>query len=237
MVITNELVRNLKDNKYRKDNEIFLLQGDKFCRDAVDTNTEILYTLTTDKSLSGYPNISVISDKMFASLNTGVGGQHVICVCRKSQHDLSRVNRSLILDNIQDPGNMGTLIRSAAAFGFEDIFVVGGASPYSDKVVRSSAGQILRTRIHEVDFSFLKANKSKIADKFIIADMFGQSLDEIRLPKSKIAVIIGNEGNGISVESKDLADTTIKIPMATGVESLNAGVAGSIIMYRLGETK
>ena len=237
MIITKEFIKQLRDSTYRKNEGIFLLQGDRFCRDALKTNIEILHTITTNDNLTGFHNISVVSERIFAGLNDSVGGQKIVCVCKKSIPNLDCVNHSLILDNIQDPGNMGTLIRSAVAFGFYDIFVLGGASPYSDKVVRSSASQILKANIFEVDYDFIDKNKVRIADKFIVADMLGETLDKIHLPKQKIAVIIGNEGSGVSDRLRLIADLTVRIPMTPGVESLNAGVAGSIIMHRLGDIK
>ncbi|MBR4998305.1 MAG: RNA methyltransferase, partial [Clostridia bacterium] len=136
---------------------------------------------------------------------------------------------------LQDPGNVGTLVRSAMAFGFDDIYLVGGADPYSEKVIRSSAGTILNARLHIIDFETIKNNKDKIAKNFIVADMVGESINEIHLPKSRFAVIIGNEGQGVSDEFVNWSNTKISIPMRAGVESLNAGVAGSIIMQKLGE--
>ena len=79
--------------------------------------------------------------------------------------------------------------------------------------------------------------KNLIAENFLVADMNGENIDKIRLPKSKIAVIIGNEGNGVSDEFFSIANTRISIQMSPAVESLNAGVAGSIIMHKLKEIK
>jgi TrmH family RNA methyltransferase len=138
---------------------------------------------------------------------------------------------------LQDPGNVGTLIRSAVAFGFKDIYAVGGADPFSEKVIRSSAGTIFNARIHYCSFEDIKNNSSLIAENFLIADMDGENIDKIRLPKSKIAVIIGNEGNGVSEQFLKFANTKISIQMSPLVESLNAGVAGSIIMHKLKEIK
>lgn len=235
MNLTNQDIKNFKDKKFRKENGIFLLEGDKFCRDALKTNTEIIYTITKDKCLTGFPNIEVVSEKMFNSLTSTVTSQNIICVCRIKNHEIDSIGNVLILDNLQDPGNVGTLVRSALAFNFLDIYLVGGADPYSEKVIRSSAGTILSSRLHLVDFETIKENKDKIATNFIVADMFGESIDQIHLPKERFAVIIGNEGNGVSDDFLSLANTTISIPMANGVESLNAGVAGSIIMQKLGD--
>ncbi len=234
MNLTNQDIKNLKDKKFRRNNGYFLVEGNKFCHDLLKANVEIVYTITTDKNLTGFPNIEIVSEKMLSSLATTVTNQDIVCVCKKIDYGLSSIGNSLILDNLQDPGNVGTLTRSAMAFGFEDIYLVGGADPYSEKVIRSSAGLIMSARIHEVSFEDIKNNKNQIADNFVVADMNGENIDKIRLPKGKIAVIVGNEGQGVSDEMMTISDTTISIPMSHKVESLNAGVAGSIIMQKLG---
>ena len=235
MNITNADIKNLKDKKYKRDNGLFVVEGNKFCRDLLNSDIEIVYTITNDKNLKGFPNVEVVSDKMLSSLATTKTNQEIICVCKIKQFELSSIGNSLILDNLQDPGNVGTLVRSALAFGFDDIYLVGGADPYSEKVIRSSAGTILNARLHICDFETIKQNKDKIADLLIVADMDGEAINKIRLPKSRLAVIIGNEGQGVSDEFINIANTKISIPMHAGVESLNAGVAGSIIMQKLGE--
>ena len=235
MNITNADIKNLKDKKFKRENNLFVVEGNKFCADLLNSDIEIVYTITSNANIKGFPNICVVSEKMLSSLATTKTNQDTICVCRIKEYGINSVGNSLILDNLQDPGNVGTLVRSAVAFGFKDIYLVGGADPYSEKVIRSSAGTILKTRLHLVDFETIKKNKSKIAKNFIVADMSGESINKICLPKSTVAVIIGNEGQGVSDEFLNLADTIISIPMAPQVESLNAGVAGSIIMQKIGE--
>jgi len=235
MNITNADIKNLKDKKFKKENGLFIVEGNKFCRDLLNSDTEIVYTITNDKTLTGFPNIEVVSDKMLSSLATTKTNQEIVCVCKVKKYEISSIGNSLILDNLQDPGNVGTLVRSALAFGFDDIYLVGGADPYSEKVIRSSAGTILNARLHICDFETIQNNKDKIAKNFIVADMDGDPINKIHLPKNRFAVIIGNEGQGVSDEFINLSNTKISIPMRAGVESLNAGVAGSIIMQKLGE--
>lgn len=235
MNITNADIKNLKDKKYKKDNGLFLVEGNKFCRDLLNSDVEIVYTITNDKTLTGFPNIEVVSDKMLSSLATTKTNQEIVCVCKVKKYEIASIGNSLILDNLQDPGNVGTLVRSAMAFGFDDIYLIGGADPYSEKVIRSSAGTILNARLHICDFETIKQNKEKIAQNFIVADMDGEPIDKIHLPKNRFAVIIGNEGQGVSDEFLSLANTKVSIPMSSKVESLNAGVAGSIIMQKIGE--
>lgn len=235
MNITNADIKNLKDKKFKRENNLFIVEGNKFCADLLNSDIEIIYTITSDKNLKGFPNICVVSEKMLSSLATTKTNQSIICVCKIKKYDLSSVGNCLILDNLQDPGNVGTLVRSALAFNFNDIYLVGGADPYSEKVIRSSAGTILKARLHICDFETMKQNKKQIADSFIVADMDGENINKIKLNKNKVAVIVGNEGQGVSDEFLNIADTKISIPMTSKVESLNAGVAGSIIMQKIGE--
>lgn len=214
-----------------------MVEGEKFCADILRAGVEIVYTITTNSKLSAYPNICVVSDKQLASLATTKTNQNIICICKKREVEINSVGNALILDAVQDPGNVGTLIRSAMAFGFEDVYLNDCADVYGEKVIRSSAGLSLTARLHVVDYNAIKQNKTKIADLFLVADMNGENINKIRLPKKRIAVIIGNEGNGVSEGFLKLADNVVSIPMSVKVESLNAGVAGSIIMQKLSEVK
>ena len=201
MELTKQQIKNLKDKKFRKQNRIFFVEGEKFCADILHYGAEILFTITTNKALKGYPNLCVVSEQVLAALSTTKTNQNILCVCKIKDFEIGSVGNSLILDTVQDPGNVGTLIRSAMAFGFEDVYLVNCADAYSEKVIRSSAGTALFARLHIVNF----------------ADVA--------------------EGNGVSEEFRSLANLKISIPMSGKVESLNAGVAGSIIMQKISEVR
>ncbi len=237
MNITNADIKNLKDKKYRRENKLFMVEGNKFCYDLLNSDIEIVITLTSDKNLKGFPNIEVVSEKMLSSLATTKTNQDIICICKVKDYGIASIGNSLILDNLQDPGNVGTLVRSAIAFGFNDIYLVEGADPYSEKVIRSSAGLIMSARLHICSFEEIQKNKNKIADVLMVADMNGENVNSIKPSKNKVAVIVGNEGQGVSDRFLKLANKTVSIPMMPQVESLNAGVAGSIIMQKIGEVK
>ena len=237
MNITNADIKQLKDKKYRRDNHLFMVEGNKFCYDLLNTNIEIVMTLTSDKNLSGFPNVEVVSEKMLSSLATTKTNQSIICVCKVKDYGINSIGNSLILDNLQDPGNVGTLVRSALAFGFNDIYLVEGADPYGEKVIRSSAGLIMSARLHICDFETIKENKNKIANDFIVADMDGENINNFKTSKKNVALIVGNEGQGVSDRFLNIANKIVSIPMNSCVESLNAGVAGSIIMQKLSEVK
>ena len=235
MNLTNLDIKNLKDKKFRKEHSLFMVEGEKFCKDLLGTDIEIVYTITTNKELKNFPNIELVSEKMLSSLATTKTNQNIVCICKVKDYGFNSVGNSLILDNLQDPGNVGTLIRSALAFGFKDIYLIEGVDPYNEKVIRSSAGTIMKVRLHQCSYEELEKNKTKVAKNFMVADMKGEPINKIYLPKSSIAVIIGNEGQGVSQLMRDMANITISIPMSSEVESLNAGVAGSIIMQKISE--
>ncbi len=235
MELTRADIKNFKDKKFKKQNGLFMLEGDKFCLDALHLNVQIERTITTNKNLSGFPNISVVPKSVFDSLSSTRTPQSIICICKIAPCEIASIGNALVLDRVQDPGNVGTLIRSALAFNFKDVYLIDCADAYSEKVIRSSAGQILNARLHIVTYSQFEQAKSKIAEIFMVADMEGESLTKIRLPKKRIAVIIGNEGQGVSNTMRALANKTVSIPMSNGVESLNAAVSGSIIMQKISE--
>ena len=235
MNLTNADIKDLKDKRYRREHGLFMIEGDKFCRDLLATDIEIVYTITSNRDLKGFPNIEVVSDKMLSSLATTKTSQTIVCICRVKGYPVVSVGNSIILDRVQDPGNVGTLIRSAMAFGYSDIYLIDCADAYSEKVLRSSVGTALSARLHMVSHEDIVAHKDDIADIFMVADMLGERLGDIQLPKGRFSVIIGNEGQGVSEAMRSLANLSVSIPMSGNVESLNAGVAGSIIMQRLSE--
>jgi len=144
-------------------------------------------------------------------------------------------DRVLVLDNLQDPSNLGSIIRSAMAFNFKTIIMNNGVYPYSAKVIRSSMGYVFDINIISCSntaqlIDFLSKNKYNL----VSADMSGQELKSFK-PQYPLALVIGNEGNGVSDELRKMSSQVVKIPMNNGVESLNASVSASIIMYKLGE--
>lgn len=137
---------------------------------------------------------------------------------------------SLLVESVQDPGNLGTLLRSAEAFGAEAVFVAGeSANPWSPKVLRASAGSVFRLPIVRLtSLQGVKAFAGATMYAAMAQQAFVDSLIEVRLCFPCV-LMVGNEGTGLSGEAVDLAAQTLWIPCAT--ESLNAGVAGSLLLY------
>jgi len=239
MRLTNteiKFIKKLKDKKYRKAEGLFLVEGSKLCEEVLNSNYKINRTITSNEfKYNDFPNVCVVDYDVIKTISTTDTPQDIICVCEIPNQDNQNFPKgnSLILDNLQDPGNIGTLIRSAMAFGFEDIYFIDCPDIYSEKVVRASMGGIFKINAHIISRDELIKQKKKICEILISTDLNADILGQKRLPKTRIGVIIGNEGNGVSAELIQASDMAVKIPMTDRVESLNAGVAGSILMYEM----
>lgn len=140
-------------------------------------------------------------------------------------------DKIVILDNIQDPTNYGTICRSALAFGFTTILDINCCYPYSSKVTRCAMGNNFKLNIIKCSCQDIEKIKKENNLEIFCCDMNGKDVKNSRPNGAKFAIIIGNEGNGVSKELTELADSTISIPMSDKVESLNASVSAGIIMY------
>ena len=236
----NKLIKyciQVKDKKISRKENVCLVETYKIVREMLERNLVIKIICTEPKfelfSNIGGIQIEKISSNIadFLSDTKTTDGVFALCKIPETSEILS--DRILILDNIQDPSNMGAIVRSACAFGYDTILSVNSVYPYSYKCIRSSMGHIFNVNFIETDYENLQKIKTKNNIKFICADMSGENLDNFHSKDEKIAVIIGNEGQGVSKEIEDLSDYIISIPMKNLVESLNASVSASIIMYYL----
>ena len=146
-------------------------------------------------------------------------------------------NDILILDKIQDPGNLGTILRTADAAGISTVICTKGTTDiYSPKVVRSAMGSLMHLKILFIDdyesLNILKKNGYKIISSSLENALDYNVLSTIQ---SKIAIVLGNEANGIDNKLLNLSDLKVKIPLYGAAESLNVGIAGGILMYKLKE--
>ncbi len=138
----------------------------------------------------------------------------------------------LVIDSLQDPGNVGTLIRTAVACGFKHIYLLDSVKVTNSKLVRSSVGTIFNAKIYSTSkdkFTKLAKNNNLVIYK---ADMYGENVFKAKF-QGIVGVAIGNEGQGVSEKISNLCSKTLSIPMEKGVESLNAAISGAIIMYQI----
>lgn len=243
MIITskdNEIIKNikkLKEKKYRLDS--YIVEGIKMVKEAISENQEIaLIAIREDFKIDfDTQNIKTvtISNKIFNDISDVKTPQGILAVIKKNQNNQIETNQEYILalDSLQDPGNMGTIIRTADSANINQIIInKTTVDPYSPKVIRSTMGAIYRTNIIEVEDlkATLKEMKSK-GFQIITTDLKAtQSIYDINY-NNKTVVVIGNEANGVSQEILQTADKKVIIPMLGKTESLNASIAASIMIY------
>ena len=244
----NKLYRDclkLSQKKYRDSFGAMLVEGENLVSEAVSSGKAILILYDEKTKLpakyGAVPSVAVKSS-LFSKLTDTKSDQGIVCVVerpRTGSRDFFRMAGSagsniLIFDRLQDPGNAGTLIRTAEAAGYKGIISIrGSADPYSPKVIRAAAGSILRMPVLEAeDPAEVKEIVTSMRKRLVgTVPAGGTALGEADLAED-VALIVGNEGNGISDELLAMTDENIIIPMEGNVESLNAAVAAAVIMYR-----
>ncbi len=234
--INNEKIKELKklnDKKYRDEQNMFLIEGEHLVLEAHKAG--MLKTLIKDKNTSFNLKVETleVTEQILKSISTLSNPPKVIGVCNKiKEKEIS--NKILILDNIQDPGNLGTIIRSSVAFNIDTIVLSNDSVDlYNSKVIRGTQGMIFNVNIIRRNlFEFIKDIK-KMGYKIIGTSVVeGKNIKKLE-KYEKVAIIVGNEGNGITKELFPLVDENIYIKMNEKCESLNIGVATSIILYEL----
>lgn len=234
--LDNKLIKRLaklKEKKYRDLEDIFLIETEHLIEEAYKSGLlEMLLILENEEIDFDVKKIYVTKNILnkLSFLNSNV--KYIGVAHKFIPKDYGK--RLLLLDNLQDPGNLGTIIRSAAAFNIDTI-VLGDncVDLYNDKVIRASEGMIfhvdcLRKNL-ESFIDELKTNNYLVIGTNVVN---GINISELSYPE-KFAIIIGNEGQGISANILNKLDKSIYIPMNRKVESLNASVAASIIMYEM----
>lgn len=243
-------LRNLNTKNGRKKLGLYFVEGDRIVKDTLSLAAEnisfILFSSSYFEnnrdfclSLQNTTECYITTDKLFAEVSdtkTPQGILMVLSVKSSSLDDFSNDGNILILDSIQDPGNMGTIIRCAEAMGIRSVFLTKGSTDiYSPKVLRSAMGSAFRTDFYFVnteDLYMLKNRGYKLYSAALSENTV--SLENVK-PEKKAAIIIGNEANGISDEILEISDYLIKIPMAGKIESLNAAIAAAIVMYHFSD--
>ncbi len=229
--VNNEKVKmwaKLKSKKYRDEENLFFIEGDHLVDIALSKN--LVVDLITLEDKYDFDNKYIVTEEIMKKISNQVNISKVAATVKVLTENVSDGN-IIILDNLQDPGNLGTIIRSAVAFGFKNIILgEGTVDIYNEKVIRSSEGMIFNINFKKANL-FEEIPKIK-NDGYIVVGTDVLSGNNIRdFKKEKIAIIIGNEGNGIN---KNLpVDKFVKISMENSCESLNAGVCASILMYEV----
>ncbi len=230
--IVKELT-SLKDKKGRRATGTFLVEGPKLFFDCVQSGLEVV-RLAVREGYEGetydFPCVTLGEDA-FRAVCDEKTPQGIVVEVKIPQYGLEPPQKScLLLDGVADPANVGAILRTAAAAGYEEIYLADCADPYSPKSVRASMSGVFHTKLMHgtrEKILFCLENIPKIA-----ADMDGENIFTFHAP-SKFCLCIGNEGNGLSDIVRSRADHTVGIPMDGRMESLNAAVSAGILMYLL----
>lgn len=234
-------------SKMRSQNGLFVIEGIRLCYDAYLSNAKIKSVFITEKCLNkskieankiieSADTSYIVTEEIIKHISDTVTPQGIVCVCEQSENQpvLKENVKIAVLVDVQDPANIGTISRTAEAFGIDMLIVNGGCDVYNPKALRASMGALFRLPVlsfNEVElFDFISCNKIKTfastprnsAKKITDVDFNG-----------KCAMFIGNEANGLSDEIIKKCDEMVTIPMLGRAESLNAAAAASVLMFEM----
>ena len=232
-------IQKLKENKNIKKYGRYLIEGKHLVEEALDA--KVVEDIIVSESFEEYDivdsfegDLIKVTDSVLKSISDTITSQGIIAVCRivKKELDINNYSKVLILDKIQDPGNLGTIIRTADAFNFDCIILgKGTTSLYGQKVVRSTQGSNFHIDCFDnMDLVELidEMNEFNIFATSLKADKYIEQLDNIT---GKVAVVFGNEGAGVSEEILSKVNNLLKISMPGRAESLNVSIAAGIVMH------
>lgn len=244
----NNLFKNtkkLKERKNRNRSNKYIIEGFRLVEEAFKAKVNVDYLIIAEDALEKleqflpnyiYNDIKIykISGNLFRELVSTENPQGILAVINMNIMPL-KVDGSfyLLCDKLQDPGNLGTIIRTAHATGVQGIILTKGTVDiYNEKTIRSTMGSIFYIPIHYDDdnLSLVKNLRQEGFDLVVTSLDTDKNFFDVDL-KGKVLLTVGNEGNGVSNEVLDMADTKVKIPMPGNAESLNVAIAASVIMY------
>lgn len=227
-------IKSFRDKKNRDAAQQFVAEGVKSVREAFITGQNVLAVAVTAAYASFAQEFGVkteiLSDDVFAYVSEEKSPQGALAVIAKPAALYNAVTEKCVfLDGVNDPANVGAIIRSAAAFGFNTVLIADGADAYSGKAVRASMGGIFRVKV-------ISGGREEllplVKTPIFVADMSGEAPSAFDAGKN-VCLCIGSEAHGVSERLKSAAAKTVAIPMVNGMESLNAAVSAGILMYLL----
>lgn len=234
-------------SRKRREEKLFFLEGLRLCKDAALSDVEIDYAffgeVATEKYDSDISFISqkakksfVVSKQIEKKLALTENSQGVFCLCRMNskKHEFSYRKKYIALDNIQDPANLGAVIRTGEALGIDGAIICGGCDIYSPKAQRAAMGSLFRMPVFECESlpEFLVECKNNNMSVYASTpDNSARKITDINT-ESAMVCVIGNEGNGVSESVFEVCEK-VTIPMLGRAESLNASMAAAIIMWEM----
>lgn len=234
-----KFTNSLKVKKFRKQEGLFIAEGERLVLDAIKYVNPSYIIVSENFYKKDFPYKTYeVTESIFKKLSETVSPQGILAVFKtdiKNTDSITPCN-TVILNRLQDPGNLGTILRTAKAAGFDNIILdCECADIYNSKTVRSSMSALFNLNIFlssslKDDIELLKNKGFTVIGTTLQSDSVNLYKGEYEFP---VAFIIGNEGAGMDKDLIDLCDKKVIIPMEDGIESLNASVAGSVVMYEI----
>lgn len=240
------LLQLQRKSKARNEEQIFLVEGLRMFLEVPAERVQKVYISETlynkkeqELNLDRF-SVEILSDTVFQYVSDTKTPQGILCIVQQKKYDIDELLKLknphfIVLDNLQDPGNLGTIVRTAEGAGVNAVFLSReSVDIYNPKTIRSTMGSIYRMPVIYVDdlLQLLSLFKQK-GIKSYAAHLDGEKSYDKENYQSGTAILIGNEGNGLRDEVASLADVWVQIPMQGQVESLNAAIAASILMFEV----
>lgn len=233
-----KLARSLADKKYRDEHGLFLAEGGNLVKD-IPRGAEVSFLLLTPERAgeaaellaSTRAQVYYVSDAVMKSLSDTVSPYGMAAALKIPRREFALPQgNALVLDGVSDPGNLGTILRTAAAADFTDVYLLDCADVYAPKTVRASMGGVFRVRAAKVT----EEQAAEVAEKTVSValDMDGGSIAECTLTPP-VTLIAGSEAHGVRERLLKAAGGVKSLPMKNGMESLNVAVAAAVAMYRI----
>lgn len=239
--LVKHMVRLRKNSDYRIDHQSVLIEGRQMISEVCPTHpTKVLmvYDETFIPPGVNAKEVITVPEEVMQKISGLQSPDGMIAeVALPEPATLKGMHWVLVCDGVSDPGNLGTLLRTGLAFGWEGAFILeNSCDPYNDKALRAAKGATFRLPIAQGSWKDLKQLITKNKLTPLVADMGGTSVSDFSSQKGKgILLVLSNEAHGVSDEARDLCEV-ISVPMSGEMESLNVGVAGGILMYLLRQT-
>ena len=221
---------SLKMSKYRKENKQFLAEGKKSLELALATG--VVKEIFTTKKLPGIKDDIVqylVNESLLKKISSTQNPEGIVFVCHMQEKKVKRLNKVVYLDHVSDPGNLGTIIRTALAFNYDAVILSEGCCDvYNEKVVAASKGAIFLMPVMNMELKELKEGRTIVVSTLDDASI---ELSQVKVEKPFV-LVLGNEAHGVSEETIKLADIKTKIEISN-IESLNVSIAAGILMHAL----
>lgn len=232
--VNNELVKEtakLLRSKYRDETGLFLIEGEKAVREALDANLSIERLFCTE-GFEEYPNRVETTETVLAKISDAKTAPRVVAVAKQPEHKWNNdYKKVVLLEGIKDAGNLGTILRTSAAFGIDAIVLYGDTVDlYNPKCVRSAVGNLWKIPVFKFNDLSIFTTYERIATLPLSEGTI--PLKEYK-PQERVLVMFGSEADGLSEELKGFATKGINIEMSGNVESLNLSIAAGVILYNL----